>query len=180
MCRFTAESLTCLPGAWPGARATSLCVHAPKGGTSHPPPCAFPPACPAGHYTSINTLVSTFATNPVSFLGMPCNQFGGQEPASADALLAVLKAATGIVPAFDLTQPVSVNGLLQDSTWKVVQAACASPVATFDWSTPSWGPVTPRDVSWNFETVRGVHWVARAYVPELRCTCVCVAALQHS
>lgn len=137
---------------------------------AHPTPTPHPPGYTKSHYTSLNALATAYAGKPLAILATPCNQFGGQEPSSAETLLAVLKAATGIVPAFPLTQPVSVNGGLLpavEPAWALVRSACASPAASFDWSQPSWAPVTPRDVSWNFETVlfdrKGVPY--RRYAP---------------
>lgn len=108
------------------------------------------------HYTSLNKLAAQYAGDKLRILGVPCNSFGGQEPSSNAEILDVLRYVRpggGFVPAFPLTQKSDVNGLLADPLWAMIRGACPSPVSSFDWTTPSWAPVTPSDVAWNFETV---------------------------
>jgi hypothetical protein len=65
------------------------------------------------HYTQINGLMSTFASQGLQALGFPCNQFGNQEPGANSEILNGLRyvrPGNGFVPAFQLTQLVSVNG----------------------------------------------------------------------
>lgn len=100
--------------------------------------------------------MGTYGSKGFNVLGMPSNSFGGQEPGSNDEILNILKyvrPGNGFVPAFPLSQSLSVNGLLSDPVWTAIRGACAAPVTSFDWTTPVWAPVTPRDISWNFETV---------------------------
>lgn len=97
-----------------------------------------------------------YEASGLSTLGTPCGDFANQEPGGNDEILAGLKyvrPGNGFVPAFPLMQKASVNGLLAHPIWNAIRAACESPVLTFDWTTPSWSPVTTRDVQWNFQTV---------------------------
>jgi glutathione peroxidase len=96
----------------------------------------------------------------LQFLGFPCNQFAGQEPGDNDELLNGLKYVRpggGFVPSFPLTQKGNVNGLLQDPLWAYIKSVCPAAVDDLSDITPSWTPITTRDVAWNFEAVLFDH-----------------------
>lgn len=88
-------------------------------------------------------------------LGFPCNQFGGQEPGDNDEILNILKYVRpggGFVPAFPLTQAVSVNGGFADGIFSYLRGACPSPTSILSAGGPSWSPITTADLTWNFNS----------------------------
>ena len=99
------------------------------------------------HYTSLNKLAGMYGTNGLAILGMPCNQFGGQEPGDNDEILNCVKCVrpgNGFVPAFPLTVKVDVNGPLADKSWQDMKAVCPGVAGA---------PANNTDVGWNFETI---------------------------
>lgn len=135
------------------------------------------------HYTGLNALMTQFVGQPFDVLGYPCNLFGGQEPGDNSELLNGLKyvrPGSGFVPLFPLTQKVNVNGLLQDSVWTFLKAACPAPSPSWDPPIP-WSPVTATDVAWNFEAVllnkQGIPYRRYATPVDPRLTAPDVAAL---
>jgi len=108
------------------------------------------------HYTAINGLMTTYASQGLNALGFPCNQFANQEPGANSEILNGLKyvrPGNGFVPAFNLTQLVSVNGAFTDPIWKWIRAACPAAVTDLADGLPLWLPITTSDVAWNFETI---------------------------
>src|SRR6201996_2629633 len=59
-------------------------------------------------YTGLEELQRTYAERGFTVLGVPCNQFGGQEPDSADDISTFCSATYGVT--FPLTEKVDVNG----------------------------------------------------------------------
>ncbi len=109
---------------------------------THPTPTPTPPHPPR---QSLNALAAKYASQGLSILGYPCNQFGGQEPGDGLEILhcvQCVRPGNGFDPAFPLTVKIDVNGVLEDGTWKDMKAVCPAP-----WNAPS------GDVAWNFETV---------------------------
>lgn len=87
-------------------------------------------------------------------LGTPCNQFGGQEPGDNDEILNGLKyvrPGNGFVPAFPLTQALSVNGAFADAIYNYFRVSCPNPTAVIT-SGPAWSPVQVGDLTWNFNS----------------------------
>jgi glutathione peroxidase len=59
-------------------------------------------------YTALERLQQRYAERGFTVLGVPCNQFGGQEPGSADEIAEFCSATYGV--SFPLTEKVEVNG----------------------------------------------------------------------
>ncbi|MFR9797910.1 glutathione peroxidase [Streptomyces sp. MS06] len=59
-------------------------------------------------YAGLERLQERFAERGFTVLGVPCNQFLGQEPGSAEEIAAFCSATYGV--SFPLTEKVEVNG----------------------------------------------------------------------
>jgi glutathione peroxidase len=59
-------------------------------------------------YTGLEKLHEQYAARGFSVLGVPCNQFLGQEPGSADEIAEFCSATYGVT--FPMTEKVEVNG----------------------------------------------------------------------
>ncbi|MCW2942924.1 MAG: Peroxiredoxin [Actinomycetia bacterium] len=59
-------------------------------------------------YTGLEGLQRRFAGRGFSVLGVPCNQFGGQEPGTTEEIAEFCSATYGV--SFPLTEKVEVNG----------------------------------------------------------------------
>jgi glutathione peroxidase len=62
-------------------------------------------------YTGLEELQHTYADRGFTVLGVPCNQFGGQEPGSADEISEFCSTTYGIT--FPITEKLDVNGQRQ-------------------------------------------------------------------
>lgn len=92
--------------------------------------CGFTP-----QYDGLEELHKKFADQEFEVLGFPCNQFGGQEPGSAEEIEQFCKLNFGVT--FPLMQKVEVNG------------ADASPL--FDWMKgEAPGLMGSKKIKWNF------------------------------
>ncbi len=59
-------------------------------------------------YTALEALQEQYAGRGFTVVGVPCNQFGGQEPGSADEIAEFCSATYGVT--FPMTEKVDVNG----------------------------------------------------------------------
>jgi glutathione peroxidase len=59
-------------------------------------------------YTGLEEIHEQFADRGFSVLGVPCNQFGGQEPGSAEEIATFCSTNFGVT--FPVTEKVEVNG----------------------------------------------------------------------
>jgi glutathione peroxidase len=59
-------------------------------------------------YTGLENLQKRYAERGFTTLGVPCNQFGGQEPGSPDEIETFCSTTYGVT--FPLTEKVEVNG----------------------------------------------------------------------
>ncbi|MEV6488671.1 glutathione peroxidase [Actinoplanes sp. NPDC051633] len=59
-------------------------------------------------YNGLERLQEKYAGRGFTVLGVPCNQFGGQEPGSAEEIAEFCSATYGVT--FPLTEKVEVNG----------------------------------------------------------------------
>jgi glutathione peroxidase len=85
-------------------------------------------------YTGLETLQKDLAAQGFSVIGFPCNQFGGQEPGSAQEIQTFCSTTYGV--SFPLSAKIDVNG--------------AGRHPLYDWLTKA--PGTPGgDIQWNFE-----------------------------
>ena len=87
-------------------------------------------------YTGLERLHETYADRGFTVVGVPCNQFGGQEPGSSDEIAEFCSATYGVT--FPMTEKVDVNGGDRHPVYQEL-------VGTPDESGRS------GDVQWNFE-----------------------------
>ena len=62
-------------------------------------------------YTGLEQLQQTYADRGFSVVGFPCNQFGGQEPGTADEIETFCSTTYGV--SFPMTEKIDVNGPAQ-------------------------------------------------------------------
>jgi glutathione peroxidase len=65
--------------------------------------CGFTP-----QYAALEALHEKYADRGLTVVGVPCNQFGGQEPGTAEEIAQFCSATYGVT--FPLTEKVEVNG----------------------------------------------------------------------
>jgi glutathione peroxidase len=87
-------------------------------------------------YAGLEQLHERFKDRGFSVLGVPCNQFGGQEPGSSEEIAAFCSATYGVT--FPMTEKLDVNG------------ASRHPLYTELTSTPD-AQGKAGDIQWNFE-----------------------------
>lgn len=87
-------------------------------------------------YAGLERLQERYADEGFTVLGVPCNQFGGQEPGTADEIATFCSATYGVL--FPLTEKVDVNGPRRHPLYT---ALTATPNASGQ----------AGDVQWNFE-----------------------------
>ena len=87
-------------------------------------------------YAGLEKLDERYKEQGLTVLGVPCNQFGAQEPGSADEIATFCSTSYGV--SFPLTEKVDVNGARQHPLFgELTKAADARGQAG--------------DVQWNFE-----------------------------
>ena len=59
-------------------------------------------------YTGLEQLQEKYADSGFTVVGLPCNQFGGQEPGSSEEIAEFCSATYGV--SFPMTEKVEVNG----------------------------------------------------------------------
>ena len=59
-------------------------------------------------YTALEKLHEQFASRGLTVVGFPCNQFGGQEPGSAEEIAQFCSASYGVT--FPMFEKIEVNG----------------------------------------------------------------------
>ena len=109
--------------------------------------CGFTP-----QYEGLEKLHETYKDRGFEVLGFPCNQFGAQEPGSAEEIAEFCKVNFGVT--FPLMQKIDVNG------------DAASPL--FDWlKTEAPGVLGSKSIKWNFTKflIDRAGNVVRRYAP---------------
>jgi glutathione peroxidase len=92
----------------PGTEATAPANLAPRPGTvtlvvNVASRCGFTP-----QYAGLERLQQRYADRNFTVLGVPCNQFGGQEPGTGEEIAQFCSTRYGV--SFPLTEKVDVNG----------------------------------------------------------------------
>src|ERR1700691_5530119 len=87
-------------------------------------------------YTGLEELQRTYGERGFSVLGVPCNQFGGQEPGSAEEIEEFCSTTYGVT--FPLFEKIEVNGEGQHPIYNELTAVPDADGAA-------------GDVQWNFE-----------------------------
>ena len=87
-------------------------------------------------YTKLEALHGELADQGFAVIGFPCNQFGGQEPGSADEIESFCSATYGVT--FPMSDKIEVNGAGRDPIYeRLTEVADADGHAG--------------DIRWNFE-----------------------------
>ncbi|WP_203337800.1 glutathione peroxidase [Nocardioides limicola] len=87
-------------------------------------------------YTALEKLHEEYADRGFTVVGVPCNQFGGQEPGSAEEIQEFCSVSYGVT--FPMTEKVEVNGADRHPVYQALV------------DTPDIEGRTG-DISWNFE-----------------------------
>lgn len=87
-------------------------------------------------YTRLQLLHDIYAKQGLAVLGFPCNQFGQQEPGTADDILQFCSTKYNVT--FDLFEKIKVNGEGADAFYKHLTSLVTKPEG-------------PGNISWNFE-----------------------------
>jgi glutathione peroxidase len=87
-------------------------------------------------YSKLEALQEELAEAPFTVVGFPCNQFGGQEPGTAEEIESFCSTTYGVT--FPMTAKVDVNGEDRDPVYRVL-------TETAD------GEGAAGDIQWNFE-----------------------------
>ena len=89
-------------------------------------------------YSQLEALQEEYARRGFTVVGVPCNQFGGQEPGTAEQIAGFCSATYGVT--FPMTEKVEVNGegahpLFQELTAVADATGAAGPV---QWNFEKW------------------------------------------
>jgi glutathione peroxidase len=87
-------------------------------------------------YTKLEALQQELADEPFTVVGFPCNQFGGQEPGTAEEIESFCSTTYGVT--FPMASKIDVNGDDRDPIYQVLT------------ETPD-AEGTAGDIQWNFE-----------------------------
>jgi glutathione peroxidase len=87
-------------------------------------------------YTGLEQLQEKYAERGFTVVGLPCNQFMGQEPGSAEEIQEFCSATYGVT--FPMTEKIEVNG---DDRHEIYRALVETPDEKGE----------AGDVTWNFE-----------------------------
>jgi glutathione peroxidase len=87
-------------------------------------------------YSALEDLQKKYADRGFSVVGVPCNQFMGQEPGTAEEIQAFCSTTYGVT--FPLTEKIEVNGAGQHSLYAQLNAVLD-------------GEGYSGDIRWNFE-----------------------------
>lgn len=87
-------------------------------------------------YTGLEALQEKYAARGFTVVGLPCNQFLGQEPGTAEEIAEFCSATYGVT--FPMTEKIEVNG---DDRHEIYQALTETPNDEGE----------AGDVQWNFE-----------------------------
>jgi len=87
-------------------------------------------------YTGLEQLHETYADRGFTVVGLPCNQFMGQEPGTAEEIQEFCSATYGVT--FPMTEKIEVNG---EGRHPIYQTLVETPVDGGE----------AGDISWNFE-----------------------------
>ena len=105
-------------------------------------------------YTALEKLQSEFSSRGLTVVGFPCNQFGGQEPGTADEIAEFCSATYGVT--FPMFEKIEVNGPGRHPIYSLLTAV---PDASGE----------AGDIMWNFEKflVRPDGTVAARFRPRM-------------
>ena len=85
-------------------------------------------------YAGLEQLQQQYQTRGFSVLGLPCNQFAGQEPGMAQEIQTFCSSTYGV--SFPLSDKIEVNGAARHALYTLLAGE---------------GAEFPGDITWNFE-----------------------------
>ena len=105
-------------------------------------------------YTGLEDLYEKYAPRGFTVVGVPCNQFGGQEPGSPDEIAEFCSATYGVT--FPMTEKVEVNGEGRHPLYAELTQAADEKGRT-------------GDIAWNFEkfVLDADGWVVARFNPSV-------------
>jgi glutathione peroxidase len=108
-------------------------------------------------YSELNALQSRYKKHGFRVLGVPCNQFGHQEPGATESeilnSLRFVRPGNNFKPNFQLLAKCDVNGVDEIGLYGFLKAGCPPPSDEFNSAISSlaYSPLKASDVRWNFE-----------------------------
>jgi glutathione peroxidase len=89
-------------------------------------------------YTQLEALHREYADRGFTVLGVPCNQFAGQEPGTAEEIAAFCSATYGVT--FPMTDKLEVNGDAADPLFQQLRRApdLAGKAGDVQWNFEKW------------------------------------------
>src|SRR3954451_1881746 len=87
-------------------------------------------------YTALEALHEKYADRGFTVVGLPCNQFGGQEPGTSEEIAEFCSATYGVT--FPMTEKIDVNG---EGRHEIYRSLVRTPDENG----------TSDDIAWNFE-----------------------------
>lgn len=108
-------------------------------------------------YRQLNALQDEFSlTKRFTVIGIPCNQFGYQEPAETEEEffngLKFVRPGHNFVPNFPIFSPIEVNGKNQNPLYEYLKTSVPPTKKFFeDHTMIFYSPKHSDDVRWNFE-----------------------------
>jgi len=107
-------------------------------------------------YHQLAQLHTKYQDKGLVIIGVPCNQFGHQEPGTADEIpkcLKYVRPGDGFEVPFTLLEKVQVNGAKTHPIYSYLKSSVSPPdnhIMT-DINYIIWAPVQRLDLAWNFE-----------------------------
>lgn len=100
-------------------------------------------------------LINNYSRDDFAVLGVPCNEFGLQNPGTNNETVPTfeyVRPGNGYKVIMDMSVITDVNGITEDPLFTFLKATCPGPLNTIgDPTTFYWTPIKQTDVSWNFE-----------------------------
>lgn len=85
------------------------------------------------HYRSLVQLYKEIDSAPINILAFPCNQFGKQEPGTADEILGFVEDEYGV--EFTMMEKVDVNGPNASIVYKYLKSKAGPSTITWNFAT---------------------------------------------
>ncbi|OWF48102.1 Glutathione peroxidase 3 [Mizuhopecten yessoensis] len=102
----------------------------------------------------MNALQTELEPDGLHVLGVPCNQFNGEEPGANGTEIMdgieYVRPGNGFRPAFNLTEKIDVNGENQHPLYGYMKEFCPTTDHYYR-SYTHYAPFAINDVHWNFE-----------------------------
>jgi glutathione peroxidase len=108
-------------------------------------------------YPGLNALQEKYRDQDFKIIAFPCNQFMYQEPGSPEEIMNCLRYVRpggDLIPAFNLTVTIDVNGPREHRCYTHLKSLCPSPTTVFaEKSLLMYDIFRVSDIRWNFEKI---------------------------